>query len=77
MYCNNKSRWGRSQAMIGSSHPLDPPQEATGPIKRWSYMTMHNIYIQRIQNIVMRQYLSENIVNIVMKKYLSENSVMK
>ena len=24
---NNKSRWGRSQAMIGRSHPLYPPQE--------------------------------------------------
>ena len=44
MYSNNKSRWGRSEAMIGSSHPLDPPQEATGPIKRWSYMTMPIIF---------------------------------
>ena len=35
---NNKSRWGRSQAMIGSSHPLYPPQEGIGTIMHWSYI---------------------------------------
>ena len=38
---NNKSRWGRSQAMIGSSHPLYPPQEQM-------FVIFINIHLKRI-----------------------------
>ena len=38
---NNKSRWGRSQAMIGSSHPLYPPQEQM-------FVLFINIHLKRI-----------------------------
>ena len=38
---NNKSRWGRSQAMIGSSHPLYPPQEQM-------FVILINIPLKRI-----------------------------